>query len=97
MNVVRSTCAGQVIEKKMQLVVRRSGMLSSSLIHREAGQHGQVANDVISDKSRSFCATKENIYCGDHQVAPLFYNAVNSQKSIIFSIEYFRSVSDMLC
>ena len=24
------------------------------LIHRETGQHGKVANDVISDKSRSF-------------------------------------------
>ena len=54
MNVVRSTCAGQVIKKKTQLVVRRPGMWPSSLIHREAGQHGQVADDIISDKSRSF-------------------------------------------
>ena len=52
MDVVRSTCAGQVIFFLTQLVVRRPGMWPSSLIHREAGQHGQVANDVISDKSR---------------------------------------------
>ena len=54
MNVVTSTFAGQVIKKKTQLVVRRPGMWPSSLIHREAGQHGRVANDVIGDKSRSF-------------------------------------------
>ena len=29
--------------KKTQLVVRRPGMWPSSLIHREAGQHDQVA------------------------------------------------------
>ena len=33
-------------------------MWPSSLIHREAGQHGQVANGVISDKSRSFLRKK---------------------------------------
>ena len=33
-------------------------MWPSSLIHREAGQHGQFANDVISDKSRSFWRKK---------------------------------------
>ena len=49
MNVVRSTRAVQVILKKTQLAARRPGMWPSSLIHREAGQHGKVANDVISD------------------------------------------------
>ena len=44
--------------KKTQLVVRRPGKWPSSLIHREAGQHGQVANDVISDKARSFWRKK---------------------------------------
>ena len=33
-------------------------MWPSSLIHREAGQHGPVANDVISDKSCSFWRKK---------------------------------------
>ena len=37
-----------------QLVIRRPRTWPSSLIRREAGQHGQVASDVISDKSRSF-------------------------------------------
>ena len=55
MNVVTSTCAGQVIFKNMLLVVGRPGMWPSSLIHREAGQ---VANDVTGDKSRSFSRTK---------------------------------------
>ena len=44
--------------KKTQLIVRCPGMWPSSLIHREAGQHGQVANDVISDKSCSFLRKK---------------------------------------
>ena len=51
MNVVNSTCAGQIIYKKTQLVVRRPGMWPSSLIHREAGQD---ACDVTGVKSRLF-------------------------------------------
>ena len=37
-------------------------MWPSSLIHREAGQQGQVANDVISDKSRSFLGKNPTVY-----------------------------------
>ena len=33
-------------------------MWPPSLIHRETGQHDQVASDIISDKSRSFWRTK---------------------------------------
>ena len=42
----------------MQLVVRRPGMWPSSLMHREAGQHGQVINNIISDKPHSFLRKK---------------------------------------
>ena len=48
MNVVRSTCAGQVI-------FFLNAVSSTSLIHREAGQHAwSPVTSLASDKSRSF-------------------------------------------
>ena len=53
--------------KKTQLVAHHPGMWPSSLIHREAGQHRQVANDVFDgdktitkDRPRLKRTTKPN-------------------------------------